>query len=230
MDLNKISDEWLWFGKLCHLLVYYAIENPNSNRIQDICTTARLWHNPSHIRHNFWRESYEHLQADTLKDTYHAFDIHLQELIKSKAFDDKQSHTAAISQFRIAHRILAFAHHHRDSIHRTVGKSKTLSLLEPRVVSHKIHDNDADTLITYGCFENTAHDIDINREKLDNNPIDFVLIKQDSLRQFERYSAAQMYRRTQAKFNHANQNEMLIASSLRYLSIYNIRALCQKLW
>lgn len=230
LDLLNISNEWLWLGKLCHLLFYYSTQNPNINRIQDICTMARLWHNPIHIRHDFWSECCKHLQANTLKDTYHAFDNYLKKLINTKAFDDRKSHTTAVSQFRIAHRILAFAYRHRDSIHRTASNTKTLSLLEPRIAIHEINDDNADTLIAYGCFEYTTNDIDSNREKLDNNPIDFMLIKQDSLRQSEQYSAAQMYRRTQSKFNHANQNEMLLASSLRHLSIYNIKALCKMLW
>lgn len=79
-------------------------------------------------------------------------------------------------------------------------------------------------------YETTVHDIDINHEKLDNNPIDFILIKQDSLRAQESYSAAQMHQRMQAKFHHANQNEMFLSTSLRYLSIYSIQALFCKLW
>lgn len=226
LDVSSVSSEWCWVAKLCHLLVYFAVINPNTDRVHDICTTIRLWHKPEHGQHEFWYLCHQNLQQVTLQDTYHATQDYLQSLINNK------THKTAINQFRIICRIIEFAHHERHRINRTVGtglKRKT-SLLKPRVQTTEIADDADDVLVEYGCFEAAAHDIDINREKLDNNPIDFMLIRQDSLRTHERYSAGQMARRTQAKFNHASQNEMLLSTSLRYLSIHSIQALTELLW
>lgn len=227
LDVNAINLEWQWLAKLCHLLVYFAGVNVNNNRIEDICRLARLWHRPSHEQHTLWCICYQNLQANTLLATYQNTCKYLNQL------NDNETHKTTINQFHMLHRIIAFAHKEQKKIHREFsGKHTKNSPLKPRTVMLEIEeeDNSNDTLIGITQYEQTTSDIDINREKLDNDPIDFILIKQDVLRVYESYSAAQMHQRTRAKFHHANQNEMFLATSLRYLSIYSIQTLCQRLW
>lgn len=226
LNVNAANFEWLWLAKLCHLLVYFAGINVNDDRIKDICRLARLWHKPSHKQHELWCICYQELQAETLPTTYKNTKKHLDRL------QNDETPKTTIDQFRILYRIIAFAHKQQKKINREFsGKHTKVSPLKPRTVMLQIEEEDSDdALIGFTQYEQTTNDIDINREKLDNDPIDFVLIKQDVLRVHERYSAAQMQQRTRAKFHHANQNEMFLSTSLRYLSIYSIQALCQKLW
>ncbi|OOS07791.1 hypothetical protein SAMN02745664_12110 [Moraxella cuniculi DSM 21768] len=225
LDVNNITYEWQWLAKICHFLVYFATINTNDNRIESICRMARLWHHPSHAQHELWGVCHQKLQARTLTETHQNFTHYLNHLTTNKA------HKSVISQFHIPYRMIAFAHNQQKKIHRKFhGKQTKESTLKPRTVPVTIEDDDSDTLVEIKRYETTAHDIDINREKLDNTPIDFILIKQDSLRVHESYSAAQMHQRMQAKFHHTNQNEMFLSTSLRYLSIYSIQALFAKLW
>ena len=225
LDVNNISSEWQWLAKICHFLVYFATINTNDNRIESICRMARLWHHPSHAQHELWNVCHQKLQTPTLAETYQNFTHYLDYLV------DKKAHKSVISQFRIPHRMIVSAHNQQKKIRRKrYSKQTRESTLKPRTVPLTIEDDDRDTLIEIKRYEATAHDIDINREKLDNTPIDFILIKQDSLRVHESYSAAQMHQRIQAKFHHANLNEMFLSTSLRYLSIYSIQALFCKLW
>lgn len=225
LDIKNITPEWQWLAKICHFLVYFAAINTNNDRIKEICSMARRWHNPNHERYELWCVCHQELQAATLAETHQNFTEHLKHLKNHNA------HKTVISQFQAPHRMVGFAYRQQKKIHRKLHDKQTKeSTLNPRTVSVIIEDDDSDTLIEVQRYEQTANDIDINREKLDNNPIDFVYIKQDSLRDSEHYSAAQMHRRIQAKFHHTNQNEMFSSTSLRYLSIYSIQALFAKLW
>lgn len=129
MDVNNISSEWQWLAKICHFLVYFATINTNDNRIESICRMARLWHHPSHAQHKLWNVCHQKLQTPTLVETYQNFTHYLDYLA------DQKAHKSVINQFRIPHRMIAFARNQQKKIRRKChGKQTKESTLKPRTI------------------------------------------------------------------------------------------------
>lgn len=224
LNIKNPTNEWRWISKLCHLLIYFAQHNLY-RRIYETCRESRQWLKRNSSYHQLWQFCCEQ-QKDTLFDTFECFKRHLLNLQINNHPHSKK--------FQIIYRSIEFAYHERHPITRTINSKVShlgSSKQQIRIDSYNITDSDDnDQLCEVIKFDNTVDNIDINRERLDLGVADFVIVKQDNLREQEKYSARQLLRRTQAKFSHINKNEIFIMSSLRHLSIALIPVICKKLW
>ena len=223
---QKPTTEWIWIAKLCHLLIYFA-QHDLPQRIRETSTEARKWINPSNYNHSIWQYCYDKLQSHTLKKTYINFESYRQQL-------EKQKDSNLVSFIKI-YRSIDFVFNERDKITRNIisRKKRTTSKLdEPKTEYEDLNniDDDNDELVSAMIFEESETNNDIHRERLDDPVPDFTYIKQSTVANTEKYSANQIYRRTQAKFAHANKNERFISTNIRQLPLTTIQNICTKLW
>ncbi|WP_169391421.1 MULTISPECIES: hypothetical protein [Psychrobacter] len=225
LDTTNPNKEWIWVAKLCHLLVYFG-QNNLSRRIIETTAEARRWIDSKNINHEIWQHCLM-LQADTLKTTYKKFKSYRDEL------EDKND--IKFNAFSRIYRTIDFAFNEKDSITRaSTGRKngKQRKINEPRTehVTQTDIDDDTDELVSVTNFEKSKNDNDINRERLDNPIPDFTYIEQTTLKETEKFSTNQIYRRTQAKFAHANKNERFVSGNIRQLPLTTIQNIISRLW
>ena len=226
LDISNPSKEWLWVAKLCHLLLYFS-QNELPRRISETTAEARKWMNPVSNNHSIWRYCYSTLQADSLQTTYERFEPYRVEL--------ESKNDPNLRSFIKMYRTIDFAFNDRDSITRTSSSRKHTKkgkIDEPSIqyVRHTDVDDDTDELISVTSFEQAKNDNDIYRERLDNPVPDFFHLEQTKLKDTEKFSYDQIYRRTQAKYSHANKNERFVSNNIRQLSLIAIQNIASKLW
>ena len=226
LNASNPSKEWLWVAKLSHLLIYFA-QNDLPRRIGETTVEARKWMNQASSNHGIWQHCYTTLQADTLKTTYERFEGYRVKLESNNAL--------TLKSFIKIYRTIDFAFNNRDSITRTsLGRKQTKQskVDEPKTeyVTQMDVDDDTDELVSVTSFEKTESGNDINRERLDNPRPDFNYIEQKTLKETEKFSTNQIYRRTRAKFAHANKNERFVSSNIRQLPLTAIQNIAFKLW
>ncbi len=226
LDTSNPSKEWLWVAKLCHLLIYFA-QNDLPRRISETTTEARKWIDPDSGNHSIWRHCYSTLQADSLQTTYNNFESYRVKL------EDKND--SNLTLFIKIYRTIDFAFNNRDSITRTsLGRKQTKQskIDEPKTeyVTQMDVDDDTDELVSVTSFEKTKNGNDINRERLDDPIPDFNYIEQKTLKETEKFSTNQIYRRTRSKFVHANKNERFVSSNIRQLPLTAVQNIAFKLW
>lgn len=226
LNASSPSKEWLWVAKLSHLLIYFA-QNDLPRRIGETTAEARKWMNPASGNYGIWKHCYLTLQADTLQATYERFESYRVEL--------ESNNTPTLKSFIKIYRTIDFAFNNRDSITRTsLGRKQTKQskIDEPKIeyVTQTDVDDDTDELVLVTSFEKTESGNDINRERLDDPIPDFNYIEQKTLKETERFSSNQIYRRTRAKFAHVNKNERFVSSNIRQLPLTAIKNIAFKLW
>lgn len=224
LDVNNPSAEWHWLSKVCHLLVHFAQKN-NQPRIKETCLKCRLWLNPASPYHGLWQACLT-LQAATLEEMHHNFTQYRDHQI---SLDSEQK------EFQAIYRSLDFAYRKRQPITRSASKNPRVrsNKIKPRTESHRRDDgeNGSDELYEVTIFEDDGNGaVDFNAARLDIGVPDFTIIHQQSLRDTDKYSAQQIARRTQAKFAHANRQEMFISTSLRHLNTPILQAIFSALW
>lgn len=225
-DIKNPSREWGWIAKLCHLLIYF-VEHDLPQRIKETTTEARKWIDPANYHHSIWQHCYQELQSDTLKQTYANFESYRQQL--------ERQGNPNLDAFLKIYRTVDFAFNEKNKITRNITSRKKRSkskLDEPKTDYKMIDaiDEDSDELVSATVFEETESYSDVNHERLDNPVPDFTYIKQSTVTNTEKYSSNQIYRRTRAKFAHANKNERFISSNIRQLPIFAVQNICAKLW
>ena len=226
LDTRNPSKEWLWVAKLCHLLLYF-VKNDRPRRISETNTEARKWMNPANGNHSIWQHCYLTLQADSLQTTYERF--------KSYRVELESKNDPNLTPFIKMYLTIDFAFNNRNSITRTSSgrkKTKQSKIDEPKTeyVTQTDVDDDTDELVSVTSFEQMKNDNDINRERLDDPIPDFNYIGQKTLKETEKFSSNQIYRRTRAKFAHANKNERFVSSNIRQLPLTAIKNIAFKLW
>ena len=226
LDTRNPTKEWLWVAKLCHLLIYFA-QNELPRRISETTAEARKWMKPASGNHSIWYHCYSVLQADSLQTTYERF--------KSYRVGLEGINDPDLTSFIKMYRTIDFAFNNRDSITRiSSGRKQTKNgkIDEPSIqyVTHTDIDDDTDELISVTSFEQTKNDNDIYRERLDDPTPDFYHLEQKKLKDTEKFSYNQMFRRTQAKYIHANKNERFVSSNIRHLPLIAIQNIASKLW
>lgn len=225
-NVSNPNKEWLWVAKLCHLLLYF-VQNDRPRRIRETNTEARKWMNPANGNHSIWQHCYLTLQADSLQTTYERF--------KSYRVELESKNDPNLTPFIKMYLTIDFAFNNRNSITRTSSgrkKTKQSKIDEPKIeyVTQTDVDDDTDVLVSVTSFEQTKNDNDINRERLDDPIPDFNYIGQKTLKETEKFSTNQIYRRTRAKFAHANKNERFVSSNIRQLPLTAIQNIAFKLW
>ncbi|MGP5494747.1 hypothetical protein ACTXMK_05020 [Psychrobacter celer] len=226
LDISNPSKEWLWVAKLCHLLIYF-VQNGLPRRISETTAEARKWMNPGSGNHSIWQHCYLVLQADSLQTTYERFESY-RTVLESRNDSD-------LTSFVKIYRTIDFAFNNRDSITRTSSgrkQTKRSRIDEPKIeyITQTDVDGDTDELVSVISFEPIKNNNDINRERLDNPIPDFNYIEQTTLKETEKFSTNQIYRRTHAKFAHANKNERFVSSNIRQLPITAIQNIASRLW
>lgn len=225
-DIKNPSREWVWIAKLCHLLIYF-VEHDLPQRIKETTTEARKWIDPANYHHSIWQHCYQELQSDTLGKTYDNFESYRQQL--------ERQGNPNLDAFLKIYRTVDFAFNEKNKItrHITSRKKRSKSKLDEPKTDYKMIDaidGDSDELVSATVFNEAESYSDVNRERLDNPVPDFTYIKQGTVTNTEKYSANQIYRRTRAKFAHANKNERFINSNIRQLPIFAVQNICSKLW
>ena len=225
-NVSNPSKEWLWVAKLCHLLIYFS-RNGLPSRISETTVESRKWMDPNSDNHGIWRHCYSTIQADSLQTTYERFKRYRVEL---DSRDDPD-----LTSFEKIYRTIKFAFKKMDSITRSfLGRKKTeKSKADELIIQYMTYtdvDDDTDKLISVTSFEKTKNDNDIYRERLDDPVPDFFHLEQKKLKDTEKFSYDQIYRRTQAKYSHANKNERFVSSNIRQLSLIAIQNIASKLW
>lgn len=226
LDINNPSKEWLWIAKLCHLLIYFS-QNELPNRISETTAEARKWMSPTSSNHEIWQHCYLTLQADTLQAMYRNFENYRDEL--------ERKNNVELKAFSKIYRTIDFAFNNRDSITRTSSgrkQTKRSRIDAPKIeyITQTDVDGDTDELVSVISFESIKNNNDINRERLDNPIPDFNYIEQTTLKETEKFSTNQIYRRTHAKFAHANKNERFVSSNIRQLPITAMQNIVSRLW
>lgn len=89
---------------------------------------------------------------------------------------------------------------------------------------------DADELVSVTSFKQAKNDKVIHREQLDNPVPNFFHLEQTKLKDTEKFSYNQIYRRTQAKYSYANKNERFVSSNTRQLPLIAAQNIASKLW
>ena len=230
IDINNLSIEWAWVAKLCHLLFFFANKNDFPNRIKETTTEARKWINSNDDNHYIWKYCYLELQSETLHTTYYNFNRYLIEIESKKRSD--------VETFRKMYRTIEYAYTEkteatRASSGKQESKPNTQSKRDKPKTEYIVRndvDDDTDELVDVIHFSGTASGVDINRERLDEPVPDFIIMKQHSLKVTEKFSTNQIYRRTRAKFAHANKNERFVSSNIRQLPTSAIQNICAQLW
>lgn len=226
IDIDNPSAQWLWIAKLCLLQIYF-VQNDLPGRIRETTTEARKWIDPANYNHNLWESCYLELQAETLEGMYHNFEDH--------RFKLESKNDPKLKAFIKIYRTIDYAYNNKSKITRSVSSREQVrqsKLDEPKteyIVQSDV-DDDTDELIDVIHFSSTKDYIDINRERLDDPVPDFIFIKQNTIKATEKFSSNQIYRRTRAKFAHANKNERFISSNIRLLPLSAIQNICSKLW
>ena len=220
------SPEWQWIAKLCHLLLYFA-QHDLVRRIEETSIEARKWINPAHANHSLWQLCHQKLQSTTLEDTYRNFNQYLQAL--------EVKNDPNLKDFVKIYRTLDFAFNERQRITRaSTGRRNNRNQRSNEAKTEYIVasdvDDDADELVSVVGFEEVSREVDIYRERLDNPVPNFTYLKQSTLQATERYSASLIYRRTQAKFTHANKNERFISCNIRQLPLTALQNITALLW
>ncbi|KAA0915574.1 hypothetical protein [Psychrobacter sp. ANT_WB68] len=226
IDMDNPSAEWLWVAKLCQLQIYF-VQNDLPGRIRETTTEARKWIDPANYNHNLWEFCYLELQAETLEGMYHNFEDHR---LKLESKNDPK-----LKAFIKIYRTIDYAHNNKSKITRSSSGRKQIrksKLDEPKTeyIAQSDIDDDTDELVDVFHFSRIEDDVDINRERLDDPVPDFIFIKQNTIKATEKYSSNQIYRRTRAKFAHANKNERFISNNIRNLPLSTIQNICSKLW
>ena len=223
LDTKSPNQEWCWISKICHLLVYFAKENHQS-RIKETCPKCRLWLNRKSIHHKLWQDC-QTLQADTLQETHKNFTQYREQKLSSKL---------ELNEFQSIYRSVDFAYRERHPITRKSSSGHRLR--KPKTYDrqeiHRCDDGDdsSDELLEVTAFYEDNDNVDFNSARLDIGLPDFTIMRQTSLRETDKYSAQQIIKRTQAKYNHANRQEMFISTSLRHLATPVIQKIASLLW
>ncbi|WP_201555513.1 hypothetical protein [Psychrobacter sp. 72-O-c] len=226
LDVDNPSEQWLWTAKICHLLIYFA-QNGLPRRISETTAEARKWVNPSNYNHQIWEHCYKILQANNLGITYQNFEKYRIEL--------ESKNDPRLKSFIKIYRTIDFAYNNKAKITRSSSgrkQGKQSKLDDPKIeyIAQSDVDDDTDELVSVTNFEQTDSFNDINRERLDDPVPDFSFIKQSTLKATEKFSSNQIYRRTRAKFAHANKNERFLSSNIRLLPLSAMQNICSKLW
>ena len=165
--------------------------------------------------------------ADTLQAMYRNFENYRDEL--------ESKNNVELKAFSKIYRTIDFAFNNKSSITRTSSgrkQTKQSKIDAPKIehITQTDVDGDTDELVSVIGFEPTKNNNDINRERLDNPIPDFNYIEQTTLKETEKFSTNQIYRRTHAKFAHANKNERFVSSNIRQLPITAIQNMVSRLW
>lgn len=226
INVNNPSEQWLWVAKICHLLIYFA-QNDLPRRISETTAEARKWVNPSNYNHHIWEYCYKNLQANDLRTTYQNFERYHSIL--------ESTNDPKLKSFVKIYRTIDFAYNNKAKITRfssgrKQGKQSKIDDPKTEYIAQSDVDDDTDELVSVTNFEQTDIFNDINRQRLDDPVPDFSFIKQITLKATEKFSTNQIYRRTRAKFAHANKNERFVSSNIRLLPLSAIQNICSKLW
>lgn len=220
------SSQWLWVAKVCHLLLYFA-QHDLVQRIRETSVESRKWLNPTHANHPLWQLCCDELQAPTLEHTYQNFTQYRQRL--------ESNNDPNLKGFCKIYRTIDFAFNERQRITRqSSGRRKSSQHLDrvsdTAYVAEADIDDDADELVSVIDYEQTEGTVDKYRERLDDPVPNFTYLKQSSLQPTEKYSYNQIYRRTQAKYAHANKNERFVSANIRQLPLTLLQNIVAKLW
>lgn len=224
LDVSTPKNEWLFISKLCHFLIY-SVSNHLPNRIREICFIGRAWFKPG--------AGYKDLvtlvlsmQSDNLQTMHDNF--------KSEIGKQKRINDPMLNNLMKVYRILNYTYLERHQITRNSVSStkKQIKIDKPyqgKVLLSDI-DDDTDELVCITNFNKTENDIDVTRERLDDNIPDYVLLKQESIALPDKYSSQQVYRRTKSKLKHANKNDRHTLINVRGLPLFAMQDIFEKVW
>lgn len=224
LDTDSPSKEWLFISKLCHLLFYSHIHSL-PNRVKDICFIGRAWFKPNSANDALLRLVFE-LQDDNLKTMYYQFQAETDKLKRTK----NSMYNSIIKVYRILDYV--YNNRHRIRRRKTERKTRKPKIDQPYSAGTPVSnmDDSVDELISHIHFDSTENNIDITRERLDDNTPDYLLLNQKSIELPEKYTPSQIYRRTKSKLQHANKNERFITVNTRTLPLFIIQDVFAAAW